>query len=340
MDPRELNRLADATLERLRFDTRRAFSTSELAALLSTSEGNIAAALPVIEQWGYRLSREGGRLALVFLPDTLTSDEITAELTTLMLGRRILAYRQVKSTNAIAYDMAARGAPEGTIVVADEQTAGKGRLGRSWHSPPGAGIYVSIILRPTLRPDRAPSLSLMAGLALAGTLARKLDRRFPDVAIKWPNDVLLGGRKCAGILTELAARDGRTEFVIMGVGINVLHAESDFPEDLRHRATSVLRETGVKLRRPSLLAGFLVELERIYSRSPHGLSPEDLNALRGYSSLIGRLVRLRDNQREVEGQAVDIDISGALVVETADGVRHISGGEVTVVKSEGRQAGT
>ena len=153
-----------------------------------------------------------------------------------MIGHQVHAYQSVKSTNDIAVRLAESGAPDGTIVTAEQQTGGRGRFGRVWHSPSGCGVYLSVILRPTLHPEQAPGMSIMTALALAETLSEYLPGK---IQIKWPNDVLISGKKTAGILTKLSADHKRISYVVIGVGININHRSENFPDELKPIATSV-----------------------------------------------------------------------------------------------------
>lgn len=342
-DRRDIERLADDILLLIRRNETESFSWDSLTEKLSAKPSEIIGALDQIEKWNYRIKRDDDSQNVRFLspPDSLTATEIGYELNTELIGNQVFSYQSVKSTNDIAMRMAENGAVEGTIITAEQQTSGRGRLGREWFSPLGTGIYLSIILRPNFSPDKAPGISLMTALALADVISVHL----PDmVKIKWPNDLLLNGRKTAGILTELAADKDRIEHLIVGVGINVNQEMSDFPSELRPGATSireVLRNnnligdqsnsTGDRVR---LLKQFLFAFENEYRQYQKTFLEYSLGRIRSYSSLIGRRVQLMSANEKIEGKAVDIDLNGALEVEVNGRLSSYSSGEVTVLSSE------
>ncbi len=329
IDQARLESLADDILLAIRSRVGRTRTIASLVGRFHVTEEEIIRALQQIIEWGYRLKRDHHEVTYLDAPDFLTATEIGYKLKTRIIGRIIHAYHSVKSTNDIAARLASEGAPEGTIVTSEIQTKGRGRLSRSWHSPPEIGIYASIILRPDFASERAPGLSIMTALALADTI----ETYCPDkTKIKWPNDVLISGRKVAGILTELAAEGQRIEHVVIGVGINVNHRADDFPEELRSTATSVRRVTRRKQSRVELFQRFLVRLEKEYNGyKKRGLSTSRTR-LRWYSSLIGHQVKLAMGRKIIEGTALDIGADGSLILETEQGQIALSSGEVTVVK--------
>ncbi|RME19205.1 MAG: biotin--[acetyl-CoA-carboxylase] ligase [Candidatus Zixiibacteriota bacterium] len=330
MNPKQREDLADALLAVIRRKPGTPFETDKLARKLKVTTDELNAAVLQLADWDYRL-RHSRRRGVTFVdaPDYLTATEIGWGLKTERIGNVIHAFKTVKSTNDLAMQLAESGAPEGTIVTAEQQTRGRGRLGRSWHSPPGTGIYVSIILRPRFKPERAPGLSIMTALALAEVINRYCPG---ETHIKWPNDLLLGNRKAAGILTELSADRGRIHHVIVGVGINVNQGVGHFPEGLRDTATSLRRFLKRKVRRVELLQRFLRRFEREYAEyRRHGLRKAQAR-LKRYSSLLGSEVVVRSGPSTIAGTAADIDRDGRLILLTPDSRRAISAGEVTVVK--------
>ena len=329
-DQTRLENLADDILLAIRARPGRVRTVASLIAHFQISEEYLSQALQQITEWGYRLKRDRKGITFLNAPDLLTATEIGYKLKTKVLGQTIHAFNSVHSTNDIAIRLADEGAHEGTIVTSEIQTKGRGRLSRSWHSPPETGIYSSIILRPRFASDQAPGLSIMTALALADTI----ETYCPDqTKIKWPNDVLISGRKVAGILTELAAEGRHIEHVVIGVGINVNHRAEDFPEELISMATSVRRVTRRKQSRVELFQKFLVRLEKEYdSYKKRGLQTSRTR-LRWYSSLIGRRIKLAMGRRIIEGTALDIGADGSLILETEQGEVSLSSGEVTVVKN-------
>jgi BirA family transcriptional regulator, biotin operon repressor / biotin---[acetyl-CoA-carboxylase] ligase len=251
--------------------------------------------------------------------DRLLPAEIGAVLRSKCLGRRIVFESEVDSTNRLARDLAIQGAVEGTLVVAESQTGGRGRKGRNWFSPPGEGIYVSLVLRPPFQPAEAPKMTLLAGVALAETFIQIVPSR---VTIKWPNDVLLGGKKIAGILIEISTDIDAIDYMVVGVGINVNTPPGSFPVDLRGRATSLAAEIGHTVDRTEILGAFLERLERYYDLiGKEGFAPV-IRRWRELSDMAGRRVRVHSFDRSLEGTIEGIDDDGVLLVNVSDGTLH------------------
>jgi BirA family biotin operon repressor/biotin-[acetyl-CoA-carboxylase] ligase len=302
----------------------------KLSRELKADHATLIRGIKLLADWEYRVRvRARAGVTFVSAPDQLTAVEISHGLRAHTIGRHILAYRSVQSTNDIAATQAEHGATEGTIVVADQQTKGRGRLGRTWFSPPGTGIYLSIILKPKFPPEDAPGLSLMAALALAETLESFCPK---GVKIKWPNDVLLGGRKVAGILTELSAEKDKISHVIVGVGINVNHGIGHFPDELKDTATSMRRYLKHKVSRVALLQKFLLQFEREYHHYRKNRLANGHRRLRQYSSLLGQEVTVQSAHHRISGIAHDIDDRGRLILQSGGKLLPITAGEVTVVK--------
>jgi len=257
-------------------------------------------------------------------------DGLSASLSTTTIGKVVHVHESIASTNLLADQLAREGAKEGTLVLAEEQTAGRGRFDRTWYSPPGAGLYLSIILRPNFLVSEAPGVTMMTALALADTLVGYSPLA---VRIKWPNDVLLGGRKIAGILAEVTASQAKTiDYLIVGVGINVNQQAHDFPETLQLGATSLRAASGSMVDRRGLVEEFLTRFEVEYrSYQANGLAPV-IDRVRTLSSLTGRRVQLQIGQRISEGVVLDIDENGCLLLEINGRSQTISSGEVTIVK--------
>ena len=286
--------------------------------------------IAILRSWGYKLRYTNTLIKLLTTPDALIDTELGYQLKTTFIGKTHHTYQTVRSTNDIAAGLAANGAVEGTIVTAEQQTAGKGRLGRKWHSPSGKGVYVSIVLRPKLKPEQAPGLSIMTALALAETVETFCDGH---VRIKWPNDLLIDTKKAAGILTELYADNGNTNYVIVGVGINVNHTLSDFPDELHATATSLRRANKSKVDRVALLKEFLYRFEKRYRAYVKSKGLTSLSKIKSYSSLLNNRVTLRQGHAEISGIAKEITKSGALVLKNDAGkLLTITSGEVTIVK--------
>jgi BirA family biotin operon repressor/biotin-[acetyl-CoA-carboxylase] ligase len=295
-------------------------SGGSLRDRLSVSRSTITRHVRELRQQGYEIEahpRLGYRL--IGSPDLLFSHEILRGLRTDLMGRRVFSYRQIRSTNETAMNMARGGASEGSLVVAEEQTAGRGRLRRSWHSPPGVGLWASLVLRPRMPSTHVFQLAICGALAVAETVCAAVHL---PVKVKWPNDVLVNGKKLAGILTETQLTGGKVLFVIVGMGINVNQDGQDFPRALRNKATSLKMELKRPVSRIPLLQDVLMHFEQIYHRfQAQGLAPF-LDRWRELSWVLGRQVSLRVGGRIISGRAVDIAETGALVLEVDSGRRH------------------
>jgi BirA family transcriptional regulator, biotin operon repressor / biotin---[acetyl-CoA-carboxylase] ligase len=229
------------------------------------------------------------------------------------------------STNTDLWRMAKEGAPEWTVVVAGRQTAGRGRLGRTWVTPSGTVLHVSLLLRPRLEPTSAPLLSLAAAVAAAD--ACRTEGRI-DVRCKWPNDLIVGERKLGGILTEANVQGDRVEFVVIGTGLNVSQTLDDFPADLRETATSVAREGGDP-DAGRILSGYFRRLRDLYGNRGEGVGIRVLDPYRRLCATIGRSVRASTvDGSTIEGVARAVGETGELIVETRQGLRAVEFGEV------------
>lgn len=272
--------------------------------------------------------RKGYRL--IGRPDLITPEEVRAGLATQRLGR-IIEYRPtVGSTNDLAKEMARQGAPEGLLVLADQQTAGKGRLGRPWATPPGAAIAMSLVLRPDLPPHQAPRITLAAAVAVAEAVREMTGL---PAGIKWPNDVQVGGRKLCGILTEMEAEMDRVGFVVVGIGVNVGLRREQMDPAFRESATSLAVEGAVGTRRAALVQAILSRLEQAYDDLLAGRFPLVLDRWRALSVTLGRPVRVlgADGQVVLEGVAEQVDEEGALLVrDDGGGLHRVFSGEVSL----------
>lgn len=274
--------------------------------------------IEAVKNKGYRI-REA--------PDVMTMEELKSRLGTVWMGREGVSLETVDSTNTYAKRLAEEGAPAGTLVVAEEQTGGKGRRGRSWTTSRGANIMMTLILRPKIRPQHASRLTLLMALAAARGIRKETGL---PAGIKWPNDVVVHGKKVCGILTELSMEMEEINYVVIGIGINV--NQEDFPEEIRQVAGSLCQELGHPLPRAGLAAAVLEELEVLYERF---LETEDLSALRrDYNELcvnVGHEIRVLDPGKEYTGTTDGINERGELVVRRADGSEVcVYAGEVSV----------
>ncbi len=259
-------------------------------------------------------------------PDLLLPHEIREDLDTRFLGKGEIDYqREIDSTNARAKDLAAKDAPEGTLVLSEAQKKGRGRRGRYWFSPPGEGIYVSLILRPDISPIEVPKITLLAAVAMAEPLFHLTPL---DIRIKWPNDILVKGRKLAGILTELSADTEVTNFVVVGLGLNVNMPR--FPPELERVATSVFMETGTYYSRITLLREYLRQFERHYDiLLTAGFGPV-LKRWRELADIIGRRILVEMINDRCIGTVKEIDDHGVLILEDEKGgSRRILSGDLS-----------
>lgn len=301
-------------------------SGEALSGKLGLSRTAVWKRVEALRTKGYRIEAVPARgYRLVGVPDRLTSLELTPLLGSRELGRTIHHHESLGSTNEVAFRLAQDGAEHGEVVVAEQQTAGKGRRGRAWVSPPGLNLYFSVILRPELPPQRAPELTLVAAVALAETLRES----GADAAIKWPNDVHIDGRKVAGILTELSAEPERVHFVVVGVGVNLNARAEHFPEELRATATSLALALDARVPRARFAASLLTRLEEwldLYLETGFDAVRTRWKEL---SSTLGQDVLVRTDRQELRGRAEDIDPSGALLVRTEEGsLERILAGDV------------
>jgi BirA family biotin operon repressor/biotin-[acetyl-CoA-carboxylase] ligase len=310
-------------------NNRRFLSTKDISFRLGVHPYVVYQAVRELRRWEFQIQSERGKgYKLVKSPDLILPGEIKRSLKSKIFGKRIYSYRKVGSTNLLGFRLAETGSEEGTLIVADEQGKGKGRMGRSWYSPPRLGLWMSLILRPDIPPFKAPGLSICAGLALAQTIKGMTGI---DAKIKWPNDCLIDGKKVGGILLELSAELDRINFVIVGIGVNVNHSTQDFPRNLSQTATSMKIKLGKDLSRLALLTSFLEEFERIYlDFKKKGLSAQR-EMIKSFSSLLGKKVAVRFGKEKIEGMAENIDENGSMVIKTKKGEKVVTAGEVTVL---------
>jgi BirA family biotin operon repressor/biotin-[acetyl-CoA-carboxylase] ligase len=267
--------------------------------------------------------------------DTPTARTIRTGLRTRTIARNVISLRRATSTSAVAMALAADGCPDGTVVTADEQTRGRGRLGRSWHSPAGAGLWFSVVLRPDLPLSRAQVLTFLGAVAVARALR---DLHGIPARLKWPNDVVAGGRKLAGVLTEVAGEQGLVRHVVVGVGINVLIPAALMPGALREEAGSVADFAGGAasgVARVPILRRVLEEMDSRYRACGRDGGAALVREWRSLTHMNGTIVRLRHMARTWEGTVVGVDPDGSLLLRMASGVtHHFVAGDVTVLRED------
>ncbi|MCM1252138.1 MAG: biotin--[acetyl-CoA-carboxylase] ligase [Clostridium sp.] len=306
-------------------------SGQQLCTQFGVSRTAVWKVINQLKEEGYEIeavSHKGYRL--LSSPDILSESEIASRITTEWAGREIHYFSETGSTNIEAKRYAEEGAPHGTTVVADMQSAGRGRRGKSWQSPAGSAIYMTILLRPEFAPDKASMLTLVMALSVADAIAEMTGL---SSGIKWPNDIVVNKKKVCGILTEMNAELDYIQYVVIGVGINVNNnSPEEFPAEIRQNATSLKLESGMHLSRAALLERVLAHFEKNYQIFTKTL---DLSALMdAYDArLLNRNteVKVLDPKGEYTGIARGINPTGELLVEMASGeVTPVYAGEVSV----------
>jgi BirA family biotin operon repressor/biotin-[acetyl-CoA-carboxylase] ligase len=285
-------------------------------------------------RWVTRLRELGvkvkGRAATGYfleqVPDILTADMLRQRLRGSLFGKRIYHFFKTDSTNRVALELGHAGEPEGAVVLAEEQTAGRGRAGHSWHSERAAGIYATILLRPRLSPVQAPLLTMMAGLSAHAAVQSVTGL---SVDLKWPNDLLIQGKKVGGILTEMHAEPAQVRFVIVGIGINV--NQEKFPTELAATSTSLRLETGKAQSRLEVLVQFLRQFESDYKELLSAGAAGVVKRFEAVSSYArGKRVRVTNGNDTFTGVTAGLENEGLLRVKRDDGkVSTVIAGEVT-----------
>lgn len=298
-----------------------------LCEKLGVSRTAVWKGIQKLRQEGYLIeavSNKGYRLAGT--EDILNADELKSLRKTGWIGREIHYFDVTDSTNLRAKQLAEEGSCHGTLVVADRQEAGRGRRGKSWTSPAGISVYMSLLLKPEIKPESASMLTLIAGLSVARAI-KECAGISPQ--IKWPNDIVINGKKVCGILAELSTEIEQIHYVVVGIGINVRNRE--FPEEIAPIATSLVLEGREDIRRAELIEAVCRFFEHYYEIF---CKTNDLSALcQEYNEYLvnrGRLVKVLDPQKSFEGKALGITDKGELVVETEEGEKLVSAGEVSV----------
>lgn len=267
--------------------------------------------------------RKGYRL--IERPDVLVPEEIKSFNRAQQIGQAIRYVDSTVSTQHMAHEWAQEGARHGSLVIADEQTGGKGRLGRMWYSPPGSGIWMSFILKPHLPLTHTPHLTLIFSVAVARALRKETAA---DVTIKWPNDIFVEGRKVCGILTEVRAEADRIHYAVAGVGINVHFHSEDLPQTIRTSAISLSEIVEKPLHRAQIVAACCGEIEdllNVYERQ--SFSP--IKSLwESYALMLGKQVTVHTAEGTRSGEAIGLDDRGALLLKTPSGIEHIFSADV------------
>lgn len=303
----------------------REVSGEALAGELGISRNAVWKAMARLREEGYGIEAVTNRgYRLVSVPDTLNETEIRRWLTAGTIGREMEIHGLIDSTNIRAKALAAEGAPHGLAVIADAQSGGRGRLGRSFFSPERGGIYLSYILRPACTPEQAALITSLTAVAVARAIESVAET---EVRIKWVNDLYIGGKKVCGILSEagMNMETGGLDYVVVGIGVNT--GRTAFPPELREIATSIGNETGTAPDRNRLIAEISNQMDRHYDMLGTGAFLEES---RRRSCVIGRKVLVLEGGRQYPAVAEDIDERGRLVIRTGEGITRLGYGEVSL----------
>lgn len=293
-------------------------SGQQLADELEVSRTAIWKHMQTLQQEGYTfetIKKIGYKL--IAKSEKLDDMQIKAHLETKRYGQKIYHYDEATSTQLIAHDLVRDGALDGTVVIAETQTAGRGRMLRPWDSAAGKGIWMTVIIRPDVLPYQAPQFTLVTAVAVVNAM-RAMFKNFTPV-IKWPNDILINGKKSVGILTEMVAETDRVQALLIGIGINVNQQLEDFPEELQSIATSIALEEGEEIDRAVFVANFLNYLEQYSDHYvEHGFT-HIKQLWEEASATIGKQVRATTLREVIEGEAIGITESGVLEIRTSSG---------------------
>lgn len=316
-------------LEELKSRDKEYVSGEEISRRLGVSRTAVWKYINRLRQEGYNIeSQTNSGYRLVQSPDTLSSFEIQPLLKTRFIGREILYFDSIDSTNTYAKKMGEENIKDGTVIIADEQTSGRGRLGRQWMSPKGKGIWMTIILKPHIAPSEASKITLAAAYALCTAL----DKCGLDVRIKWPNDIVVNGKKLCGILTEMSADMDIIKYIAVGIGLNANLNAHDFDSAIAATATSIKIEAGESISRKIVVSHILNEFERVYDIFiKEGSIESFLEEYKLRSAVMGKEIRVIYRKEELRGKAVDVTEEGHLIIKLEDGsTREILSGEVSI----------
>ncbi|OPY10895.1 MAG: Bifunctional ligase/repressor BirA [Syntrophus sp. PtaB.Bin001] len=320
-------------LQYLKEEEGRFVSGEKVSSRLAISRSAIWKHISRLKEEGYEIEsfpRKG--YALRSIPDYLLTAEIREGLKTSLIGQGPIAYfRKTDNTNNQAKVLAYDGTPEGTLVIAEEQSEGRGRRGRTWFSPPGQGIYATVVLRPLIPLNEAPKLTVLAAVATADALEGSTGL---PVRIKWPNDILVRDRKMAGILTEIGTEMDLVDFAVIGMGLNVNIPELSFPDNLRTPATSILIESGQTFPRVRLLQSWLEALEKYYDLFRRGSFDVILSRWKLLTDILGKRIAVDLPGRQYAGEVQEVDENGVLILREPDGTfQRIFSGDITQLTS-------
>ena len=309
-----------------------AVSGAELSQKLGVSRAAVWAHIEDLRRLGYDIEASPHRgYRLLSAPDLLHADDMRSRLgPTRVIGRDIRVFEETASTSDVIEKLARDGVREGVVVFAESQTRGRGRLGRKWVSPARRGLWFSVLLRPAVRPQEVTRLTVASATAVRRSI-ESLTGLKPK--IKWPNDILIRGRKVAGILTELSAELDCVRHVALGIGVNVNLEPGDLPPELRAQTTSLKIESSRTVLRPELAVAILRELDRDYARTATGQFAALAEEWEEHSATMGQEIVIRAGNRQVRGRAESLDDDGALLLRSDHGrLERVVGGDVALAK--------
>ena len=305
-------------------------SGEEISSSLGISRSAVWKNIKFLKEKGYSID-SSSKLGYRFFSAGKSLDEykIRNNLNTELIGKKtLIVHEETVSTNIDAFKLASQGAEEGTVIIAENQTSGKGRLGRSWTSFPGRGLYLSIILRPSISPSKGSGITIAAAVALSNTLD---EYGIKNHEIKWPNDILLNGRKVSGILTEMKGDADKIDFIITGIGINLNTRPEDYPSDIKKIAASAADSKGEDIDRCAFLQSLLRNFERYYLKFLNSRFPEILEIWKKKASIVGREIKVSLIDETFTGTVKGINAEGFLIVETGTGERLINSGDINYI---------
>lgn len=304
-------------------------SGEKISQALGISRTAVWKYIKALKEEGYNIesiSRKGYRI--ISSPDLLTFEEIKEHLITNVIGQHIIHFDTIGSTNTKAKELADQGQKDGTVIISEEQTTGRGRLGRNWISPKYKGIWMSIILRPTIDPNHISKITQVCAAAVSLAMDEINIQNF----IKWPNDIVVNSKKVCGILTEMSCELNRINHVVLGIGINVNIDDEDFPKEIKKIATSLKVESKNTISRKALVSKILNNFETLYKEfSIEGNAQKSLEICREKSLLLGKNIDISRNNQIINVKAIDINDDGELIVEHSDGIKEkLISGEVSL----------
>ncbi len=318
-------------LELLYENTGSWLSGEEISRKLGISRTAVWKHINLLRDSGYNIESSSGHgHKLISRHDSFTEFEIKRILKSNIFGlQEIHIFNKTDSTNIQAFKLAANGAPEGSIVIAESQTSGKGRLGRKWESPSDKNLYISIIVRPQIPTLSAPRLTLVAAVALSETFDFI---GAPEHRIKWPNDILFKDKKISGILTEMKGDCDNIDFIIIGVGVNLNSASDEYPDEIKNSTVSLKEITGREINRLDFLNLFLMNFEKNYLDFLQGHFPAILERWIKKSAIINQKIKVTDHNKIITGTVTEVTDDGSLIVTTDDGTCLVNSGDINYLQ--------